>query len=115
MLNPIVNTIAITNGLIGIYAGTFVLIPSAIMANSHYVKPGMILIGLSGLSIIPVTVVATTMSLVTDDLGYQSLYMIPTVGIGIGIITDGVINSFENLVNPPVVEQPIMPLNLPSE
>jgi hypothetical protein len=50
------------------------------------------------------------MSLITDDLGYQSLYMIPAVGIGIGVIANEVINSFENLKTPPLVEQPAIPL-----
>lgn len=111
MLNPIVNNIAISNGLIGMSIGAILLMPSLMSFDAApNVKPSMMLLGCSGLSVIPFAVVATTMSLLTDDLAHQSLYMIPTLGLGIGAITDGVINSFENFKNPPVVEQPKMPL-----
>ena len=104
MLNPIVNTIAITNGVIGMSIGAILLMPSLMSFDAvPNVKPSMILLGCSGLSVMPFSILATTMSLLTDDLGHQSIYMIPTLGLGIGAITDGVINSFENFKNQPVV------------
>lgn len=107
MLNPIVNTIAINNGLIGLSLGFISAVP-AVMSFASYpnTKPSMFLIGVSGLSVIPVTVIATTMSLITDDLGYQSLYMLPVIGLGIGVITDGITDLSESLMNQPVVGQP---------
>ncbi len=89
MFNPIVNTIAVSNGVIGIAIGAILLMPSLMSFDAPNVKPSMALLGGSGLSIIPFTVVATAMSLLTDDLGYQSMYAIPTVGLGIGILSDG--------------------------
>jgi hypothetical protein len=89
MLNPIVNTIAIGNGLAGAAIGAVLLMPSLMSFDAApNVKPSMVLLGCSGLSVIPFAVVATTMSLLTDDLGYQSLYAIPACGLGIAFLLD---------------------------
>jgi len=90
MFNPIVNTIAITNGAIGMSIGAILLMPSLMSFDAApNVKPSMILLGCSGLSVIPFSVLATTMSLLTDDLGHQSMYAIPAVGLGLGFLSDG--------------------------
>ena len=90
MINPIVNTIAIGNGLIGMSIGAVLLMPSIMSFDAApNVKPSMALIGCSGLSVIPCAIVATTMSLITDDLGHQSIYAIPTCGLCVGFLTDG--------------------------
>lgn len=86
MLNPIVNTIAIGNGLVGASVGAALLMPSLMAFGAPSMKPSMVFIGCSGLSIIPCAIVATTMSLLTDDLGYQTMYAIPTCGLGIGFL-----------------------------
>lgn len=113
MFNPIINTITISNGIIGVSAGLILMMPSLMAFDAApNVKPSMVLLGCSGMSVIPITIVATTMSLITNDLGYQSLYMIPTCGMGIGAITDGIINLLEDMKNPqtepPLVEQPLV-------
>ena len=101
MLNPIVNTIAIGNGLIGISIGAILLMPSLMSFDAApNVKPSMVLLGCSGLSVIPFAIVATTMSLITDDLGHQSMYTIPTVGLCLGFLTDGLFNKIEQLASP---------------
>lgn len=90
MFNPIVNTIAIGNGLIGMSIGAVLLMPSLMSFDAApNVKPSMALIGCSGLSVIPCSIIATTMSLITDDLGHQSMYAIPTYGLCVGFLTDG--------------------------
>lgn len=90
MLNPIVNTIAISNGLIGMSIGAILLMPSLMSFDAApNVKPSMMLLGCSGLSVIPFAVVATTMSLLTEDLGHQSMYAIPACGLGLGFLSDG--------------------------
>lgn len=96
MFNPIVNTIAVTNWLIGMHIGAILLMPSLMTFDaSPNVKPSMMLIGCSGLSVIPFAVVATTMSLLTDDLVHQSTYAIPACGLGLGILSDGLFNKIE--------------------
>lgn len=89
MLNPFVNAIAIGNGLTVASIGTVLLMPSLMSFDAApNMKPNMVLIGCSGLSIIPFAVVATTMSLLTDDLGYQTIYAIPALGLGIGFLLE---------------------------
>jgi hypothetical protein len=90
MLNPIVNAIAISNCIFGMSIGAVLLMPSLMSFDAApNVNPSMMLLGCSGLSVIPFAVVATTMSLLTDDLGYQSMYAIPAFGLGLGIISNG--------------------------
>jgi len=70
--------------------GAVLLMPSLMSFDAApNVNPSMMLLGCSGLSVIPFAVVATTMSLLTDDLGYQSMYAIPAFGLGLGIISNG--------------------------
>lgn len=70
--------------------GAILLMPSLMSFDAApNVKPSMMLLGCSGLSVIPFAVVATTMSLITDDLGHQSMYAIPAFGLGFGFLSDG--------------------------
>lgn len=95
MFNPIVNMIAITNGLIGLSVGAILITPSAMAFDSPILKPSMILLGCSGLSVAPISVLATTMSIVTGDLIHQSIYLLPAFGIAAGFLTDGLLKSKE--------------------
>lgn len=88
-MNPFVNTIAITNGLIGISTGVIMLMPSMMAFDAPNVKPSMVLLGCSGLSVIPITITATTVTMLTGDLGYQLLYTIPAAGIGTSFVLGG--------------------------
>lgn len=89
MLNPIVNSIAIGNGIVSLAVGALLFGPSAMsLAAGTNTKPSMILLGCSGLSIIPCAIIATNLSLITDDLGYQAINAIPILGMGIGIISE---------------------------
>lgn len=87
MFNPIVNSIAIGNGIASLALGAILLGPSVMsFAAGSSTKPSMMLLGCSGLSVIPFAIVATALSLITDDLGYQSINYIPIVGMSVGCI-----------------------------
>jgi len=87
MLNPIVNSIAIGNGIASLALGAILFGPSVMsFAAGTSAKPSMILLGCSGLSVIPFAIIATNLSLFTDDLGYQAINAIPIVGMGVGCI-----------------------------
>jgi hypothetical protein len=107
MFNPIVNTIAITNGLIGLSVGTVLIMPSAMAFAAPNPKPSMILLGCSGLSVAPISVLATTMSVVTGDLIHQSIYLLPACGIAAGIIADG-FNTRKEVSTPLISVAPII-------
>ena len=63
------NPIAITNGILGLSAGVILLLPS-MMSFSFF-----------GLSVIPVSIIATTLTISTGDLGYHFLYTVPILGM----------------------------------
>ena len=87
-------SIAIGTGLLGTVAGIVLLMPSAMSFDAApNVKPSMALLGYSGMSVIPVTVVATSLTILTGDLKYQSLYALPAGGIVTAIIWDGILNK----------------------
>lgn len=95
-MNPIVNTIAITNGILGLSAGVILLLPSIMSFDAgSKTKPSMVLLGCSGLSVIPVSIIATTLTISTGDLGYQFLYTVPILGIGTSIVWDGTFTNSE--------------------
>ena len=52
-MNPIVNAIAITNGIIGTIIGALLIIPAVMAFADPKLKPSMVMIGLSGFSAIP--------------------------------------------------------------
>ncbi len=107
-MNPIVNTIAIANGVLGVSAGVILLLPSMMSFDAGTnTKPSMILLGCSGLSVIPVSIIATTMTISTGDLGYQFLYSVPILGIGTSIVLDG-INTNSELASITNVNKPIV-------
>ncbi len=88
-MNPIVNTIAIANGLIGSSIGCVLMMPSVMAFDAApNVKPSMAILGCSGLTTVPCSILATIMSIATGDLSYQSLHIIPYYGIVIGGVMD---------------------------
>jgi len=90
-MNPFVNNIAITNGIIGISIGYILLMPSMMSFDeAPNLKPSMALLGCSGLSVIPVTIIASGLTIITGDLIHQMLYTIPIVGIGTALVLDGI-------------------------
>jgi hypothetical protein len=96
-MNPIVNTIAIANGLICSSIGCVLLMPSVMAFDAApNVKPSMVILGCSGLSTVPCSILATMMSIVTGDLNYQSLHIIPYYGIVIGGVMDSYLQQQNN-------------------
>jgi hypothetical protein len=94
--NIVSTSIAIGTGLLGTAVGVVLFLPSAMSFDAGLnVKPSMALLGYSGMSVIPVTVVATALTILTGDLGFQSLYVLPAGGIVTAIIWDGIISKPE--------------------
>lgn len=102
-MNPFANTIATTNAMIGLPIGYVLLMPSIMAFDAApNIKPSMVLLGCSGLSVIPVTIVASGLTIVTGDLVYQTLYAIPIIGIStasmIGTHIDNALNVFTKTI-----------------
>ena len=92
--NAKTTSIAICTGLLGTAAGIVLMLPSAMSFDAApNVKPSMALLGYSGMSVIPVTVVATALTVLTGDLKYQHLYVLPVCGIAIGAGWDIILNK----------------------
>jgi hypothetical protein len=53
------------------------------------------LLGCSGLSFIPISILATVLTISTGDLKYQYLYTVPIFGLGTAFVADGIINKHE--------------------
>lgn len=88
-MDPIANTIAITSGLLGAVVGAVLLIPSVMAFDAApNTKRSMEVIGYSGLSAIPLATIATVMSIVTGDLTFQSIHLIPYSGIALGFVIE---------------------------
>ncbi len=86
--------IAIRNGILGGVVGVALSMPSVMAFDAApHVAPSMVLIGCSGLSVIPITIIATTLTISTGDLKYQSLYALPACGIMIGVLWDRKLNQ----------------------
>jgi hypothetical protein len=98
--NAKTTSIAIGTGLLGTAVGVILLMPSCMCFDAApNVNPSMKLLGYSGMATIPITIAATTLTILTGDLEYQSLYVLPVCGIVIGAIWD-------RKFNPPIVESP---------
>jgi len=85
-------TLAILTGILGIAIGYIFYAPSA-MSLWTSVKPengipkGInALLGISGLSIIPLTLLITLLTYFTQNINYLWIYMVPIVLMWIGII-----------------------------
>ena len=116
-MDPIANTIAITTGVLGLAGGVVLLMPSIMAFDAGAdTKPSMILLGCSGMSVIPVSIIATVMTISTGDLKYQYLYAVPILGIGTSFVLDGIFNKAESQQPPPTgppLAFPIPPATAP--
>jgi hypothetical protein len=106
--NAKATSIAIGTGLLGTVAGIILMMPSVMSFDAGpNVKPSMALLGYSGMSVIPVTVVATALTVLTGDLKYQQLYVLPACGIAIGVVWDTILNKKQETLlssaSPPVI------------
>ncbi len=99
-MNPIVNSIATTNLISNTIMGGGLIIPAIMALGSPKLKPSMLLIGLSGLSVIPCANIATVMTVVTCDLNYQFIHAVPYYGICVGTLIDSALNSIQEEFGP---------------
>lgn len=81
--------IAITTGIIGTTIGMVGLLPGLMAFDAgDKTTTSMTLTGISTLSIVPLSIISTTMTIRRQDLKYQYLYGLPIVGICIGFIME---------------------------
>jgi hypothetical protein len=81
--------LALTTGSLGMgigYAGLMAGV-MAFDAGSN-TKPSMALLGVSTLSILPITIVATSLTIITQNPFYQTLYLVPVAGIATAFAID---------------------------
>ena len=75
--------LAITTGTAGVAIGMVLLMPGLMAFDAgDKTSASMILLGVSSLSIVPIAVVATTLTIVTQNPMFQGLYLLPVAGIG---------------------------------
>jgi hypothetical protein len=74
-----VNNIALTTGAIGCGVGYILLVPGLMCFDTQ--KLNMNLLGVASLSIIPVSIIATTSAIATQNLLPLGLYTIPINGM----------------------------------
>ena len=104
--------IAITTGTIGVAIGMVGLLPGVMAFDAvDATTTSMKLLGVSTLSIIPVSIVATTMTILTQDLKYQCLYGFPILGIGSAFVLESqkVQEVSSGGTAPPFLEVPSVP------
>ena len=81
--------LALTTGSLGVGIGYAGLMAGAMAFDAgHDTKPSMALLGVSTLSILPITVMATSMTIITQDPLYQTLYLVPILGIATAFALD---------------------------
>ena len=81
--------LAFTTGSLGVGIGYAGLMAGAMAFDAgHDTKPSMALLGVSTLSILPITVMATSLTIITQNPLYQTLYLVPVAGIATALVLD---------------------------
>jgi hypothetical protein len=81
--------LALTTGSLGMGIGYAGLMAGVMAFDAGQdTKPSMALLGVSSLSIIPITIIATSMTIITQNPLYQTLYIVPIAGIATAFAID---------------------------
>lgn len=78
--------ISIGTGILGGLAGVVLLMPSVMAWDSGNPPWDLKLLGYSGLSVLPITVLTTILTIITQNKLFFSLYLIPISGIAFPFI-----------------------------
>ncbi len=98
--------VALSVGAIGMICGVATMIPGIMAFDAgDKATPSMKLLGVSSLSIIPITVVATTLTIVTLNPAFMTLHALPITGMGVAFVANQYYDKRETS-SPPNLAKP---------
>lgn len=98
--------VVLSVGAIGMTCGFVAMIPGIMAFDAgENTKPSMRLLGVSSLSIIPITVISTTLTIVTLNPAFMALHALPIAGMGVAFVADQYYDKRETS-SPPNLAKP---------